>query len=321
MSVDITGRSIDWRFRDRIPEVRQTFMKKIKKLQEEDINAVYIEDIEKTMKNDYWVEKFLEWNLGKIDKTADGIIFSLKFQKKYRVRELQDSDFASEVYSTGSCFRYERDKLGRLTLFMRMKYAPACKETRDLSIQFATYIHYKMERDSGDKPYVCINDYAGTTKANFDIALFHKSMEMIDVFPNSVALFICVNFSFSVRVLFNGLIYLLPESHKKGIRILSSPEDLQQIIPIENLPDFLGGTCTKLYRGQEMVPEGCVSFKEGLMSLVHNMDGNNNEDNEVGPVDLNTALLLPEEIDRKTATRVVEYYSKLLEIPESLKGF
>lgn len=301
--MDLSGRCVDYRFRDKIPSVRKVFMDKMSKMKTCDL--FYQEDIDKTMTNDYWVEKFLEYNRGSVSKTVDGIIYSMKIQKQYRLRELKDQDFAAEAFMVGSLFRYEADRLGRMTLYSQMKYSPACKETRELSKQFALYRHLKMEEESGDKGFICVNDFAGLTMANVDLKLIKAALEMRLVFPNSVQLFICVNVHFAIRGFFNSVKYAMPVEERKGF-LMMSPLQLQEVIPIENIPDFLGGTCQIKYKGPEVVPQGCQGIKENLITLFkHHRDNNNNQTRKDCPV------MIPDILDQETLVRVCQYYAQL----------
>jgi hypothetical protein len=54
--MDLLGRCVDYRFRDRIPCVRKLFMEKICQLSNVS-DLVYQVDIDKTMTSDYWVEE------------------------------------------------------------------------------------------------------------------------------------------------------------------------------------------------------------------------------------------------------------------------
>jgi len=303
--MDLLGKTVDYRFRDRIAQVRGVFKEKIKKLQDDQL--VYQQDVDKTMTNDFWVEKFLEWNKGYVNKTADNIVFSCKYIKKYRLRDLKMSDFASEIISSGSVFEYEPDVLGRKTLYFRMKYAPACKETREITKQLFSYIHFKMEEESGEKGYVCINDFAGGSISNVDMKLAFSSIEVTEVFPHSCVVFIAVNVPFFLKGAVKSVMYMLPGDQMKGVYVLNQ-DQLPQVIPVENLPDFLGGTSKRPYSGNELVPEGCVTLKEQFDKLL--TDESNQEDDKF-VIRSESAVMFPEKTDKNTASRVEKYYHDL----------
>lgn len=319
--MDIIGRQIDWCFRDRIPEVRDAFKERIEQL--EDVDLVYKEDIAKTMTEDFWVEKFLEWHRGSVTKAADGLIFSLKYQKRYKVRELKDSDFAAEPYSFGSFFEYEPDRLGRKTIYIRMKYSPACKETREISIQFMLYQNFKRQNQCGETEYITIHDFRGMTMNNIDLKFIPRAMDLLEVFPLASPLAVAVNFPPAIRVIFNGFLYAIPVDQRKGILIVNQ-EQLQEVVAIENLPDFLGGTCIKPYYGETLVPEGCHPMREHF--LASGAAKSSNEDNEDFKVEngfkypspeliekmKNSPLIWPQDFNLKKAQRVISYYESIL---------
>lgn len=286
-------------------------MDEIKDLQEDEPDAVYQEDVDKTMENDYWVERFLEYYQGDVEGTAEGIVRSLEMQKEYRLGELKDSDLPSEFYSIGQCFKYEEDKLGRPTLYSRAGQAVNFRELKEMGKQVALYIHYKMIRDSGEQGYICVTDFEGAEVGDVDIGAITDSMELLSVFPNSVPMFICVNLPYAVRMLLNSVLYMMPEHQKKNLVILSSPEELQEIIAVEKIPDFLGGTCSRPYQGKELVPHGCRSAKEMFESLINDLNSNENN-NEVKVVkSVDSSLMLPDKLDRATAKRLIDKFEEL----------
>jgi hypothetical protein len=272
-------------------------------------DLVYQVDIDKTMTSDYWVEKFLEWNRGSIIKSVEGILHSLQVQKEYRLRELKESDFASEAFLVGSVFRYEVDRKGRRTLFSQMRFSPSCPHTREMSKQFALFLHLKMEEDSGEQGYICVNDFAGLTFNNVDFKLIKAALDMRLIFPNSAHLFICVNVPFAIRAVFNSIKYAMPPEERKGF-LMITPNELQQIIDVDNIPDFLGGRCKTPYKGPGLVPKGCRSMKDNLLDLIAREKSNNNEDTNRKA----SAVMLPDSVDRETLMKVAEYYGQLFGI-------
>jgi len=299
LEMDLIGKSIDYRFRHEIPQVREVFMERLKK--QEDHDDLYDEDISKIMTNDYWVEKYLEWNKGNIDKTVDGLLFAAKYMKKYRLREIMLNQFAAEVYMVGGIFKYEPDRLGRPTLYTRMKYCPSCKETRDMSLQFGSFIHLLMEENSGENGYICVNDFGDMSLSNVDLKLTRDCMELLHIFPYSAKLVVCVNVPTPVRYFINAFKGLLPVEQRTGLLIITK-EQLPQVIPIENIPDFLGGKCRKPYSGQEMIPEGCLPAREAFKQFLKRNDEN----------DQKSPILV--RMDEKTMLRVVDYYEKLMNV-------
>ena len=315
--MNIIGRQVSWEFRDRIPDVRAAFTERINKL--EDKSLVYSEDIDKTMNDDFWVEKFLEWHRGNVVKAADGLVFSLKFQKSYRVRDLRDCDFPSEYFSTGSFFEYEPDRLGRKTVYIRMKYGPACKETREIGFQWMLFKHFKLQEECGEKGYIGINDFTGMTMKNLDLKAMPKAMEIMEAFPLASQLAVGVNLPTAIRMILNTFLYALPVDQRKAI-LLINPQQVQEVVAVENLPDYLGGTCTRRYSGQEMIPKGCMPLRDILFGAVaakkdFNQNGHSIENaisTEVVKRMEKSPLLWPDDLDYKGAQSALSYFETIL---------
>jgi len=288
-------KTLDYRFRDRISQVREAFKEKVKELVEEE--QIYQQDYDKTMTNDYWVEKHLEWRGGNIGKTVDGLIYAGKTIKKYRLRELKRSDFAYETYSHGAVFDYLPDVLGRKTYYLRLKYADSSKELRAVNRQFGLFMGLRQEEESGEQGCVMIMDMAGASLTNnVDTKLAILNRDMSDIFPPFNVLAIAVNVPFLLRSMIKTALFLLPVDMRKGFLVLTT-EELTQIIPAENLPDFLGGTSKRPYSGDEVVPKGTLTFKEMFDRLmVDDVDENgnfiNNRDH-IGDQGMNSLVLWP----------------------------
>ena len=205
-------------------------------------DSLYAQDIEKTLKDDNWVERFLEWNSGDVKKTVDGIIFSLQFQKQHRVRDLKDTDFPEEFHE--SLFVYQEDRLSRKTMYTRMSRIPMSKDKRDWLNQFALFMYFKAEETRGDRGYINIQDYKDVSLTSLDMDLIYSMIALKDIFPASSSLFITVNVPFYAKTIYNTIKYALPCEQRKGMMILSESE-LQQVVHKDNLPKFLGGKCLK----------------------------------------------------------------------------
>lgn len=306
--MDIAGRTlVKHFFTDRIPAVREAFMEKINSL-EEPLELVYQEDIDKVMANDLFVEKHLEWNHGNVNKTASGLLFSFKYQKQYKVRQLKASDFPAEIYSIGGMFVYEPDRLGRKTLYFRCKFSPVCKETQESSIQSLLYHHFQLsEFDETGNGYITVADFSGVGISNIDFTVLKAVINMSNIFPNSVPLIIAVNVPTAIRYAINGIKSVFPGDHGKALQILTL-EQVHQVIDPTNIPPFLGGSCKKPFEGPECVPKGCLTMRERLTSLLPGSQ-NNNADS----MNESLSIIMPA-MDVKSVDRILAYYQGLFGI-------
>lgn len=259
-NIDITtcGRVLHSRFDDRIPQVRRLFSERIASGEGQ---KIYPADIDKTLSNDYWVRKFLVWCDGNVKATVDKLLTSLITQRSLQLREVRDNFFPAECWLGGSTFFYEPDRLGRPVLYIRLKFSPRCRETRDYTKTFAAFTFFKGDEMSDEKGYVVVYDCQGASLSNVDMDVLSFVMSLKDVFPNSVALMIAVNMPFFIRTLWNAVKFALPKEQRDVMRVLSSPAELEQFISSQNIPDFLGGSCRLPYSGIEVVPPGCPSLE------------------------------------------------------------
>jgi len=304
--MDFFGKILDYRYRDRIAQVREEFSEKVKQLLDNDL--MYQHDFDKTMTNDFWVEKHLEWHRGNISKTVDGLIYAVKIIKKYRLREINLNDFIVEPFASGAFFEYLPDIHGRKTFYIRTKYSVNLKEVREVSRQFSLYLTLKMEEEAGEKGYVIVNDLAGASMANFDPKMAIVNRDMTDIFPPFHTLLVMVNVPFLLRGIAKTLFVFIPSEMRKGFLILTE-EQLQQVIPSENLPDILGGTCKRPYKGSEVVPKGCLTIKEQFERLTVDENGNFIHDFKDGKR-INPVFMFPT-MNKETADRMTKVYENV----------
>jgi len=202
-------------------------------------DSVYDEDIDKTLSDDVWVERFLEWHGGNIEKTVDGLLFSLKTQKKHKIREVSVDDFPNQFKEC--LFFHGLDNLGRKVLHSRLKMVPLEKEKRDMVMQFTTLMYFKAEETKEKNGYIVINDYNGMSLTSFDLDLVNCLLQTKDIFPAAAAMFITINVPWVLKASYNAIKYALPKEHTRGMAVISEKDLKENVVSAENLPQFLGG--------------------------------------------------------------------------------
>ena len=295
--MDTIGLVVEHLYTHQISKTREAFLIKVK---EEPSDSVYKEDVVKTMTDDLWVERFLEWHHGSVSRAVEGLLFSLRYQKRFKVRELKNTHFPSEFFSIMFFYKnddgqYITDRNGRAVLYMRVTKNPRFKETRDMTLQFAAYLHFQAEElflKSGGKGFILINDCNGISFSNFDFKLLYALMDFKDVFPIASALLITVNLPRALKIVYDAVKYAVPADQHKGVLLLDQKE-LQNIIKPANIPSFLGG----LSQLNTVAPKGCHYFRQILMD----------QDNLGAKIDTNV-VCLPQNLNHITKQNICEAY-------------
>lgn len=157
--------------RDKISDVRKLLSSSLSPKLEE---SIYREDIHEVHKNDYMVERFLEHHKGNINKTVKGIIYSLQTLKKYRIREINDTDIPYEFWFIGCFLIYETDIDGRGVLYIRAKFFPNYRDVREIFKQLAYYFLWKIQKLTRDKGFIRIFDFEDMSLSQVDVVLAHS---------------------------------------------------------------------------------------------------------------------------------------------------
>lgn len=241
-----------------IPEVRE---KLFKKLTEHHIKGTYYEcDLERAMSSTWAVRRFL-LKYHSSEATANAMVEAYQWYKKMQLRDTETDDMIAEMYFIGGVFRYENDRDGRPTIYFRVGKHHPVKETAKILIKHVYRLVLQADDDAGDKGTVIIGDLDGLTVSNIDIEMSLAMAKARDYFLHNVAAIIVIDLPWIARAAQNIIKYALPPEIRLAF-INIRKEELTNYIDRQNLPDFLGGTCSRPYCGSAAVPTGCISFIE-----------------------------------------------------------
>lgn len=249
-------------FDDRIPAVRSLVLTAINALPSSDrVAQFYEEDVQQIIDTDYEVRRFLLDTDGREEETVCRIIKCLKWKKNMGLRDLKDSYFPAETWAIGGIFLYNEDREGRITMHLRSKSHISVKEMGTTVKKFLAYLTWKLNQAAGEAGYVVVNDLQGLSYQNCDMELSKFVLEMKDMFPYGLRSLIAVDCPFIGRAIWNMFKFAIPEKHRHRMKMISRSEITKFISP-ENLPSYLGGTCTRPFSGSRVVPAGCPSLSE-----------------------------------------------------------
>lgn len=102
--------------RDFVHEVRDKFLDYYK---QQDPSLFYDEDIKLVEDCKFLMQRCIIYKRKNVQDSLEMLVSMLKWRKEHRFRELRDYDFPIEYYMATAAFRYEPDKYGNRTIYVR----------------------------------------------------------------------------------------------------------------------------------------------------------------------------------------------------------
>lgn len=256
------------RYDDHIAFVRSRVQAAVESVPEDERwKQYYKEDVEELINSDYAIRRFLiEWS-GREDGTVKQILSSLKWKKSMKLRDLRDHYFPSEMWFIGGVFLYEGDREGRMTIQVRLKTAVTTRELMHVVKQFLAYLSWKIDSAAGEDGYIVLVDMQDISFQNCNLEMARYLLELRDVFPNGLKQLIAIDCPLIARAAWNMVKYAIP-ADKRHIMQVISRSDVTKFIAPENLPTYLGGTCSRKFCGPSVVPlDSPTSIQFGITHL------------------------------------------------------
>ncbi|CAG2178165.1 unnamed protein product, partial [Oppiella nova] len=132
-----------------VAELRQKAVERCEKSPD----LYYSEDVERLKRDDWSVRRYLHQHKSKPDvqKGLEALDKALKWRKAYGVRELKDTDFAREGYTSVGAIIYGVDHNGTPIMIMRGKVSKKIKSWMKLAHQFLVYLVEKVDNSNEGK--------------------------------------------------------------------------------------------------------------------------------------------------------------------------
>ncbi|RWS22667.1 Motile sperm domain-containing protein 2-like protein [Leptotrombidium deliense] len=249
-----------------VKNVREMFMEEY----ERDKNQFFDEDVEKIMNDDWFVKRFLIARGRNVKNTSKMLIAAMRWRKNEDVRNTTMNMFPAAFHQIGGLFRYRDDKEGNAVIYFRIKYLFRIPEVSNALKKYGAFIMYKLDEDvhnSTAKGFTGVIDFAGTGMKNCELGMLRYCITILTQYmPAGVNHILVANLPSILRAFWFTTKGWIPENRRKLVQFVNS-ETITEFIDSENLPKFLGGTCKQPYRGDEVVPDNCISIMDFAISI------------------------------------------------------
>ncbi|RWS15633.1 Motile sperm domain-containing protein 2-like protein [Dinothrombium tinctorium] len=224
-------------------------------------------DIEKIEKNDYFVKRFINYQNQGSEKGLEHMKKAYKWRKDFNINNFDQLCLPKEVYQMGAIFIYLPDKENDPVLHIRGKMHRKVDLLMDrIKHYFAHLVNELDEKVGREFGWSIIVDATDSGYQNADVDMLTFIIETLrTVFPNGIKYFIIYGLPTILNAFAKLMLSLIHSNAKKHIRFFNK-QQLLEFVDEQNLPDFLGGTCTEVYRRvpKDAIDVYTLSKSEGL---------------------------------------------------------
>lgn len=217
-------------------------------------------DVEKCMKSDWYVTRFLLRKKDNIEDAGKMMIETSKWRHRHGMTRWKDEDFPKEFYNIGGVFPYAQDLLGNTVIYVRSKlYDKKLTCTQELFQRYLLHIANRVDEERDGRGWAMVCDCSGTGLAQMDVnMLLFMLNDIIPHLPKGLNYVLIYELPWLLNKIVNTTIACLPNEYRKLAKT-ATKKDIHNWIAKDCLPDFMGGTCDINYRRN---PKNCRSFDE-----------------------------------------------------------
>lgn len=207
------------------------------------------EDVDRILKDDWSVSRFLlRCRLNPL-RSVDLMEASTKFRNEFKMGVTQPSDFPAEIHAVGGIFMYAPDRAGNVTLWMRVKHHRRSGEMYNIMKQFVLCVMEQCDRAAEGRGVAVVFDLSDCGLKNADPSfLFWLLNSFRSYCPKGLSYILVYNLPWVLNATCSVAMSWLSSTNRKRLRFIEGDDILRFIAP-ENLPDFVpGGTCKIDYK-------------------------------------------------------------------------
>lgn len=213
----------------------------------------YEHDYQRMLTDDWTVTRFLLRRRLDPKRTAKLMEECGRFRKQYKMSEVKLWEFPIEFHKAGGLFKYAPDRVGNITVYMRVKMYRRVPEISDVFKAFILCILEECDLANGGRGVAVIFDLSSCGLQNVDLSFLSWLLSSFRNYcPKGVSYILVYNLPWILNATCKLAMTWMSESNRRALRFVHGDE-IEQFIAPENLPDYLGGMCKINYR---QIPEG-----------------------------------------------------------------
>ncbi|RWS10939.1 motile sperm domain-containing protein 2-like protein [Dinothrombium tinctorium] len=237
---------------------------------EECENDFYNKDVALFIQRDEFnfVERYLQKFKFDIERTVDVMKKTLQWRKAKGISQMTDASFPAIFYKYGLMFIFKTDIDGNLVFHFRVrlkeKFHPDIEEAFKL---FYSYLLFKIDQMAATigRQWLYLGDFSNCAMRNLDVQLLLWGLNLcVEKYPAGLKAILVYNLPWFAKPVFTAALKLMPYSLRSIVEVIDKSK-LNNYIPAENLPKYLGGSETKDPR--MIIPENCVGLRDYFCQL------------------------------------------------------
>ncbi|XP_054158462.1 motile sperm domain-containing protein 2-like [Oppia nitens] len=243
-------------YRELIPDVRQYILDRNK----QDPEIYDPIDVERVERDEWSTLRFIKWNRGDVGKARTQLDTCLKWRQEFGINRRTVADVPVEFTKAGAIFTAGTDMAGRRVLYLRAKVYRRIPALVDYFKQFVVGLLDLVDKDAGASGYSLVFDLTGLGFSNADMDFLQFLINTFrNYFPYGLRHVTVYSLPRLLRPLWAVARLWIGSEQEKLIKFVYSVDELRAIIPVDQLPCYLGG---QLDTDFTEAPPGCKSVKE-----------------------------------------------------------
>jgi hypothetical protein len=215
------------------------------------------EDVERVMSNDWVIERFIIDRKGDLEQALERLKETMRWRKVEEVNQIKPTDFPQEFWLIGELYHYSEDKEGVVTCYSRARFHKKFNQWMDLSKRYVlAFIEASERRANGKWNFVWDCSGAGLFNMNMPLVTFFIQT-LSKHYPGSFHRIYVHELPTVLWAVYQLLRGLFPEQYREAIVFVNKSSIIEQV-GVDSLPDYLGGFCSRKYRGPV---EGCIDIR------------------------------------------------------------
>lgn len=214
------------------------------------------EDAKKAYHDDWFIARYLLRMKLDVKSSHQMLKKALEFRNSPTI---SIKEFPSEFYEIGAIFEYEPDRKGNIPVFMRIRTYQRIPIVQRFLKAFLFQVIEEADKRAGGKGIVLVFDLQGAGVNNVDMdLLFFVITTLVNYFPKGLSYMLIHELPWVLRSFWYIAKQWLSDDHKDLIKF-SDSRTIYEYFKKENLPDFIGGTCSRSYRA---VPKNTITIPQ-----------------------------------------------------------
>lgn len=253
---------------DFLHSVRQRLTEEVDKSSDEERTTTYDEkEYHKFLTDDDYFKHYIKRKKGDLEASVAFLIEILKWRKRLGISDLTERSFPKEFYDFGGVHVYGSDIDGNVICHVRLRLFSKIPEILDILKKFVIFQMMKADEEgfrkslqSGqDVGWILLFDCTGAGLANADLEMCNfLNSTLKSYFPHGQKYVLSHNLPWLLNAIKSVIFAMLPSNVKRRIRF-SNDKTIHELIPRDQLPDYMAGTCSTPY---PVCPRGVLTTSE-----------------------------------------------------------